>query len=132
MQNFLIRLVGYSFLFIVSLLLVNFDHATPGTDEPAVASTFWASFKIAYALGFTFALGGFFEKISAEKLNLTFSFKTWFILLSLFFFFSGIKLQYDSGQLLQENGYTYFLFFLYGIFTLSVYLDIFSDKGKTK
>ena len=130
MQTFLFRLVGYSILFLISIFLVNLDHATPGTDEPAIEAPFWAVYKIAYALGFAIAIGGFFEKSFAEKFKTNFPYKSWFVFSSLIFVLLAVKLQSDDGQLQLQYWYTYLIFFLYGFFIFSIYTDILSDKER--
>ena len=128
MQTFLVRLVGYSILFLISIFFVNFDHATPGLDEPAIEAPFWATYRIAYALGFAIAVGGFFEKSSAEKSKTHFPYKNWFVISSLIFVLVAVKMQSDEGQLQLEYWYTYFIFFIYGFLLFSIYSDIVSKK----
>ena len=128
MQTFLVRLVGYSILFLISIFFVNIDHATPGLDEPAIEAPFWAVYKIAYALGFTIAIGGFFEKSFAEKFKTNFPYKSWFVFSSLIFVLLAVKLQSDAGQLQLQYWYTYLIFFIYGFFLFSTYSDIVSKK----
>ena len=128
MQTFLFRLVGYSILFLISIFFVNIDHATPGLDEPAIEAPFWAVYTIAYALGFTIAIGGFFEKSIAEKFKTSFPYKSWFVFSSLIFVLLAVKLQSDDGQLQLQYWYTYLIFFIYGFFLFSTYSDIVSKK----
>lgn len=130
MQTFLIRLVGYSILFLISIFFVNVDHATPGLDEPAIEAPFWAAYKIAYAMGFAIAIGGFFEKSIAEKFNAHFPYKNWFVISSLIFVLVAVKMQSDAGQLQLQYWYTYLIFFIYGFFLFSTYSDIVSKKKK--
>jgi hypothetical protein len=130
MQTFLFRLVGYSILFLISIFFVNVDHATPGLDEPAIEAPFWATYKLAYALGFAIAIGGFFEKSFAEKFKTNFPYKSWFVFSSLIFVLLAVKLQSDDGQLQLEYWYTYFVFFIYGFLLFSIYSDIVSKKKK--
>lgn len=128
MQVFFIRLAGYSVLFLFSILMVNFDHATPGTDEPSTDAPFWAAYKIAYALGFILAIGGFFERKVADKSDSQSPSRLLFVIPGVILFFLGMKLQDDAGQFQSELWYTYFTFFLFGFFILSLYRDILKDK----
>ncbi|MFZ9981467.1 MAG: hypothetical protein ACO3FI_05475 [Cyclobacteriaceae bacterium] len=130
MNAFFFRLAGYSFLFMVSIYFFNFDHATPGTDEPESPAQFWALYKMLYAAGLMLAVGGFFEKIISDKsAGLRLNSKL-FVVPGVIMFFSGLKLQYDAGYIQTDLWYTYFYFFLFGIFILSVYKYILSPNRK--
>jgi hypothetical protein len=125
---FFIRLAGYSVLFLLSILMVNIDHATPGADEPVTDAPFWAVYKILYAFGLMLAIGGFFEKVNADKSGGHPPPRLLFVVPGVILFFLGMKLQDDAGQFQAELWYTYFTFFLYGFFILSLYRDILKDK----
>lgn len=128
MQSLIIRVIGYAILFLICMIFLNMDHATPGSDEPLVKVPFWALFTMAYATGFTLALAGSFEKLFAEQINSPLPPKSWFIIPSLLLFLLGLKLEYDSGFMQLENWYDYFYFIIYGLLILSNYLDLFSEK----
>ena len=130
MKTFFFRLAGYSFLFMVSILIFNFDHATPGTDEPESPAPFWAVYKMLYAAGLMLAIGGFFEKIVSDKSAGSRLNGILFVVPGVIVFFSGLKLQYDAGYIQTDLWYTYLYFFLFGIFILTVYKSILSRNHK--
>lgn len=120
----IIRALGYSILFLINMALLNFDHATPGADESVVEAPFWAMFQIAYAIGMTIAIAGWFEKISDEKSGATATSKNWLVASGIVIFLIGFKLESDSGYMQFQHWYNYLHFFLFIFFIVSIYFDM--------